>query len=184
MSDAPFVFEQLETHGELIPAAASPADRASEIVAAARAQAARIESEARAEGFRTGRAEGQAAGAEEIAATTAALAGVLAALDGSRAAYVAAAERDVVELALAIAEKIVGASLAVDPGIVCNLVAGALRSVEGSDRLVLEVNPDDLALVQGWLDTTTIPIAARVELRAERRIARGGCVVRTTDGEI
>jgi flagellar assembly protein FliH len=184
MSSTQFVFEQLETRGELIPAAASPADRASEIVAAARAQAAQIEAEARAEGFRTGRAEGLAAAAEEVAATASALAGVLRALEGSRSSYVAAAERDVVELALAIAEKIVGAALEVEPEIVCNLVAGALRSVEGGDRLVLEVNPDDVALVQGWLDSTTIPLAARVELRAERRIARGGCVVRTADGEL
>src|SRR5262249_38214978 len=54
VKDTPFVFEQLETRGELIPAASSPADRASEIVASARAQAAQIESEARAEGFTAG----------------------------------------------------------------------------------------------------------------------------------
>jgi flagellar biosynthesis/type III secretory pathway protein FliH len=184
MSAEPFVFEPLETRGELIPAAASPADRASEIVAAARAQAAQIEADARAEGLRAGLAEGYAAAEEELAATRAALGGVLGALQESRGAYVAAAERDVVELAIAIAEKIVGAALAADPALVCSMVAGALRAVEGGDGVVLEVNPDDVELVQRWLDSTTIPLAAKLDLRAERRIGRGGCVVRTADGEI
>jgi flagellar biosynthesis/type III secretory pathway protein FliH len=184
MSAEPFVFEPLETRGELIPAAASPADRASEIVASARAQAAQIESEARAEGYRAGRAEGLAAAEQERAATSAALGGVLAALQESREAYLAATERDVVELAVAIAEKIVGAALVADPELVCNLVAGALRAVEGGNGVVLEVNPDDVELVQRWLDASTLPLAAKIELRAERRIARGGCVVRTPEGEI
>jgi hypothetical protein len=164
MSAEPFVFEPLETRGELVPAAASPADRASEIVAAARAQAAQIESEARAEGYRAGRAEGLAAAEDERAATSAALGTVLAELQESRESYLAATERDVVELAVAIAEKIVGAALVADPELVCNLVAGALRAVEGGNGLVLEVNPDDVELVQRWLDASTLPLAARIEL--------------------
>jgi flagellar assembly protein FliH len=184
MSAEPFVFEPLESRGELIPAAASPADRASELVAAARAQAAQIEAEARAEGYRAGHAEGLAAAEAERAATSAALGGVLAALQEARESYVAAAEQDVVDLAIAIAEKIVGTAFAADPELVCSLVAGALRAVEGGNGAVLEVNPDDVSLVQRWLDGSTLPLAAKIELRAERRIARGGCVVRTAEGEI
>jgi flagellar assembly protein FliH len=184
MSGTPFVFEQLETRGELIPAAASPADRASEIVAAARAQAAQIESDARAEGFAAGRAEGHAAAAEELAATTAVLGGVLAALENAHESYLAAVEREVVELALAIAEKIVGTALAVEPARVTNVVAGALRSVEAGGGVVLEVNPDDVELLQDWLESAALPLALKIELRPERRVTRGGCVVRTAEGEI
>jgi len=182
--DTPFVFEQLETRGELIPAASSPADRASEIVASARAQAAQIESEARAEGFAAGRAEGLAVAAEELAATSAALSGLLAGLENAREAYLAAVEAEVVELALAIAEKIVGSALTVQPALVAEIVAHALRSVEGSGGVVLEVNPDDVDHLKTWLETAALPLALKIELRPERRVARGGCVVRTAEGEI
>jgi flagellar assembly protein FliH len=182
MSD--FVFEQLETRGELIPAASSPADRASEIVSAARAQAAQIESEARAEGYAVGRAEGLAAASEEVAATSAALGGLLGGLQEARESYLAAVEAEVVQLALAIAEKIVGAALAMKPELVADVVAQALRSVEGGGGVVLEVNPDDVDHLQAWLETAALPLALRVELRPERRVARGGCVVRTAEGEI
>jgi flagellar assembly protein FliH len=183
-TEAPFVFEQLETRGELIPAASSPADRASEIVASARAQAAQIESEARAEGFAAGRAEGLAVAAEELAATSMALSGLLTGLENAREAYLAAVEAEVVELALAIAEKIVGSALTVQPGLVAEIVAHALRSVEGSSGVVLEVNPDDVDHLKTWLETAALPLALKIELRPERRVARGGCVVRTAEGEI
>ena len=184
MSGLPFVYEQLEVRGEVISARTTPADRASEIVAAARAHAAQIEAEARAEGFRTGHAEGRAAAEHELVTTSAALAGVLTALEETRDAYLAEAERETVELALAIAEKIVGAALEVKPELVADVVAGALRSVEGGGGVVLEVNPDDVEVLRSWLETAALPLALKIELRPERRVARGGCVVRTAEGEI
>lgn len=184
MTEQAFVFEQLEARGELLTASTTPADRAAEIVAAAQARGAEIEAEARAKGFGTGLAEGRVAAEQELATTRTALEGVLAALQDAREAYVAAAEREVIELALAVAEKVLSASLAADPELVCNVVAGALRRVATGGGLVVELNPEDVELVRAWLAAGGSPASVAIELRAERRIPRGGCVVRTAEGEI
>jgi len=51
---------------------------------------------------------------------------------------------------------------------------------------VLEVNPDDFELVRDAADGVAARIGGirRMDVVAERRIARGGCVVRTEEGEI
>ena len=96
------------------------------------------------------------------------------------------AERAAVELALKLAEKIVGAAIEAEPEAVLGVVAGALRRATVRDHLVLEVNPADFQLVHdrptswrrgsaacaGW---TSSPSGAS---------SRGGCVVRTEEGEI
>jgi flagellar biosynthesis/type III secretory pathway protein FliH len=179
-----FVFEQLEPRGTLLGSGSTPAARAAQIVAEANARAVEIEAEARREGFEAGRAEGLALVEGELqsprAAFDAAIAGVVAARDE----VAAAVELRAVELALAIAERIVGAAIAVDPTLVCNVVSSALRRVVDRDRLAIDVHPDDVATVRGWVDAQSeVPIEG-VEIRAERRVARGGCVVRTSEGEI
>ena len=49
-----------------------------------------------------------------------------------RSEFVAAAELRSVELAIALAEKVLGA-LAADPALVCEVVAGALRRITDHD---------------------------------------------------
>jgi flagellar biosynthesis/type III secretory pathway protein FliH len=181
---APFVFEPLEATGELVAAGTTPATRAAEIVAEAEARAAEIAAEARAAGFAAGRAEALEAAGRDLDETRALLVAALAAVQAAQEEFVAEAERHAVELGVAIAEKVVGAALDVDPQLVCEVVGGALRRVADRDRLVLEVNPQDVELVRPWLETAGGVVAGHVELSAERRVARGGCVVRTAAGEV
>jgi flagellar biosynthesis/type III secretory pathway protein FliH len=179
----PFVLEQLESRGEIVGAGVGPADRAAEIVAQAEARADAIEQEARARGIEIGRAEGRAEAEVEAARVCAMLDAAVVAVESFREEFVADVELHAVELAIAIAEKIVGASLEVDPSLVCEVVAGALRRIVDRDRVVLELNPEDLELVRTWLDGGGTDWG-RIELHSERRIPRGGCVARTSEGEI
>jgi flagellar biosynthesis/type III secretory pathway protein FliH len=87
-------------------------------------------------------------------------------------------------LALALADKIVGAALGADPSLVREVVAGALRRATDRDRLVVELHPDDLELVGPGDDLARSLGIQQLELVGERRVARGGCVVRTSAGEI
>ncbi len=137
-----------------------------------------------------GHAAGYAAGlAEARAGAASAIEAVLAAADQVRASEVAfleRAERSAVALALQAAAKVVGAELAARPELVLEVVSGALRRATERDRLVVEVSPDDFELVRDAADELAGRLGGirRMEVVAERRVSRGGCVVRTPEGEI
>lgn len=99
---------------------------------------------------------------------------------------VPAAERRAIELALTLAEKIVTKALDAEPELVSAVVSGAIRRAIHAGPLVLEVNPADVELVKASLDDIerTLGGLPRLDLVGERRVARGGCVVRTSEGEI
>jgi flagellar assembly protein FliH len=112
-----------------------------------------------------------------------------AALDGFEAAVeeqCAISERRAVELALVLAEKIVGESLALSPELVLSVVSGALRAAAERDHLVVEVNPEDVELVREATTELSERVGGvrRLEVVPERRVPRGGCVVRTAEGEV
>jgi flagellar biosynthesis/type III secretory pathway protein FliH len=179
----PLILEQLQVRGDVVGAGVGPADRAAEIVAKAQARATEIEAQARENGIEIGRQEGRAEAEVEVAHLGAALRAAVQAVESSRDELVATIEMHAVDLAVTIAGKIVGASLAADPSLVCEVVAGALRRIVERDRVVLELNPEDVELVRTWLGGSGSEWG-RVEIHPERRVPRGGCVARTGETEI
>src|SRR5689334_22152 len=123
---------------------------------------------------------------ELLAPARDALEGAVAALAEERVRVYAEAEAGAVELALALAEKVIGVALGVRPELVLEVVTGALRRTDERDHLVVQVNPDDLELVRASVEEIAARLGgiARLEAASERRVARGGCVVRTPEGEI
>jgi flagellar assembly protein FliH len=137
-----------------------------------------------------GHAEGLAAGLEEVRTmlepAAAALAEAVRGVAEQGDEFLLEAERAAVDLALRLAEKIVGAAIDADPEAVLGVIAGALRRATVRDHLVLEVNPADFELVHELADELAARVGGvrRLDVIAERRVSRGGCVVRTEDGEI
>jgi flagellar assembly protein FliH len=85
-----------------------------------------------------------------------------------------------------IAEKVVAAAIEVEPERVLDVVRGALRAIVERERLVIQVNPQDLEIVREGLDELTGALGGieHVEVQEERRVQRGGAVVRTAVGEL
>ncbi len=133
-----------------------------------------------------GRAEGIAEAHASVQSAVEALAAAERAVRGREEDFLRAAERSAVELAIAIAEKIVGGAVAARPETVLDVVGGALLRTASRHRLVIEVNPDDLELVAGTAEGLAAKLGGvqRLDVVAERRIERGGCIVRTEEGEI
>ena len=183
MTGQPFVFEQLDA-SLLVSAGQTPASRAAEVVAAAEAAAVGIAETARERGFAEGLAAGLAAADEALGSARTALEAALEGLDAVRADFVAVAELRAVELALALAEKVVGAALGADPSLVCDVVAGALRRVTARDGIAIELNPDDVDVVSAWIDASATSARVSIDLQPDRRVARGGCIVRTSEGAV
>jgi flagellar assembly protein FliH len=181
MAAVEFDFEALEAP----PAPVAPEDAADavmETLARAREDADSLRSAAQAEGYAAGRAEA-------LAALEPALAALAAAVDAVHAEHLEATERQerrAVELGLAIAEKALAGALAVEPERVVDVVRGALRGLVERERITVLVNPDDLELVREAMDAlrATLGGIEHCEVQAERRVSRGGCVVRTQDGDV
>ncbi|WP_210493813.1 FliH/SctL family protein [Patulibacter sp. SYSU D01012] len=178
---AEFAFPVLER-----PAAPPTVRELADELAAARDEAERIREEARAEGFAAGQAQGRAEALEQLAPAAATLADALggARRDALRAAD--ALEREAVELAILLAEKVVAATVLHEPERVLDVVRGALRGVVDRGRVSVHVHPDDVALVRGAMGELLDELGGveRCDVVAERRVTRGGAIVRTTDGEL
>jgi flagellar assembly protein FliH len=154
----------------------------SDVLAAAHAEAAELRERAYAEGYAAGLEEARDRTAPAAEALAAAAREVASLRDTAAQAVEAAA----VELALQIAERALGAALAVEPERVLDVVRGALRRLLERERLLVLVNPEDLDVVRAGMDTLVAELGGieHVEVQAERRVLRGGAVVRTAEGDV
>jgi len=177
---AGFSFEQLE------PSPPPPRDASERLLAKAAAESERMRAQAHAEGYAQGRAEGHQDGLQQSTAAALAMGQALQELHALRGQLAQELEQDSVELALALAAKILAGALDVRPERVVDVVRGALRRVADRRQIVVLVDPQDLEVVSGAVDELRAQ-AGGIELcdvQADRRVGRGGAVVRTAEGEI
>jgi flagellar biosynthesis/type III secretory pathway protein FliH len=187
----------LRTQGELVVAHAKK--KAEQIVSEANAERQKLVSTASAEGYAAGLAKGTAEGLRQGRehGTTAAMAERKAALDGLDSAWLALANeimaqredmlaearRNVVKLAIAVAERVVRRTVEADPTCVVQQVEAALAMVMRPSRVVLRINPADRGLVNAALPQLTDRLAEGVHLEMldDATMGRGSCGLRMTD---
>ena len=160
----------------------SDAEEVMDVLAQAQAEAEQLREAAIAEGFAAGRADA-------LAALEPALAALVQAVEDVREQQLEAAvelERRAVELGLALAKKVVGGTLEVKPEKVIDTVTGALRGIVERERVIVLVNPDDLEIVREAMEGIRASLGGMEHcvVEAERRVGRGGCLVRTPVGDI
>jgi flagellar assembly protein FliH len=174
-----FSFPSLEAPEGLVTVG-RPEPETPQVDLAAEAEAARAAGHEA--GFQAGLVEAQA----HMAAGIAALQAATQALDAERERVAAAVEGAAVELALRIAEQAVGATVAVRPEAVVDVVRGALRRLVERDRVTILVHPDDLELVRAASESLVAELGGmeHCDVQAERRVTRGGAIVRTVEGEV
>jgi flagellar assembly protein FliH len=184
MTSAEFSFEALEapiTYAAPAGAASSP-DAVMTSLAEAEAEAHALRAAAREEGLREGREEA-------LAAMAPALEALSQAADAVQFDQIARAERleaHAVDLGLYLAEKVVGGAISVKPELVLEAVKGALRGIVERERVTVLVHPLDLELVRDAMDGVRASLGGieHCEVQAERRVSRGGAIVRTPDGDV
>jgi flagellar assembly protein FliH len=181
----PFVLDELQ------PTAPVPdVEDLLAVVASARAEADAIREQARAEGLALGRAEGVAAAQQEALAqmqpAVQAFHAAAAALEAERAELADRTEGRAVELALELASKLVAGAIEAQPERVLDVVRGALRCLIERERIQVLVHPEDLDLVRGAIHEVVAELGGieHVEVQEERRIGRGGALVRTATAQI
>lgn len=175
-----YAFEHLQSSAPPDPRAPQQA------LARALAQADAIREQARSEGLRQGRAEGRDQGAAAAASATDALGEALHQVLAEREQMTEALARDAVQLALDLAAKIVHGALEVQPQRVIDVVRDALRPIADRRRITVLVDPEDLEIVTGAIEELRAQAGGieLCEVQADRRVGRGGAIVRTPEGEV
>jgi flagellar assembly protein FliH len=161
-------------------------NKAAQIVAAAEAEAEQIREQARLQGHAEGYEAGRADAAHQCAPAVQALASVLAEAQAERERVAEAMEESAVALALQIADKALTGAITAQPERVVDVVRGALRCLVERDRVTILVHPHDLEIVREAVDGLVHQLGGieHLEVQEERRVQRGGAIVRSTAGEI
>jgi flagellar assembly protein FliH len=99
----------------------------------------------------------------------------------------ARAKEVAIVLARKMAEKIVGHAVDLDPAVMAEMAAQALRAAKpGREAVLLRVHPEDLASLQAergpWLGESGL--AAGVRVVPDVSVGRYGCVVETAVGRL
>lgn len=141
---------------------------------------------ARREGYAAGYAEGIEAADRDMAGLLATSEAIAANVAREREDLLVQAEGEIVSLALAIAQRLVNASLDVDPALVVDVCRGAMRKAFQRDTLVVLAHPDDLAMLRAAGPAMAQELGGihQLDFVEERRLERGSVIVRTPAGEI
>jgi flagellar assembly protein FliH len=175
-----YAFEQLE------PSDPPPRDAPARLIAQATAEAESIRERARSEGYTEGRQEGHSEGLGEIRSAVQSLGEALAEVHSLRQQTIETVERDAIEFALALAEKILAGTLQRRPELVIEVAEGALRQINDRHRVTVLVNPADLDLVKDALGELKARLSGieQCEVQSDDRVAPGGAIARTAEGEV
>ena len=141
---------------------------------------------ARREGYEAGLREGVEAVDRELAGTIATAEAIATNVAREREQTLARNEGDVVELAIAIAARIVNAAIDVDPDRVVDICRGAMRKAFQRESLTVLAHPDDLQTLReaGPEMAAQLGGVHHLDFVEERRLERGSVIVRTPAGEI
>ena len=175
-----FALEQLQ------PSAPPAHDAHEQLIAQATAEAESIRELARSEGRREGCAEGRREALAEISIAALALGEAIQGVERLREELSAELERDAVELAFALTAQILAGALDAEPERVVDVVRGALRRIAERRRITILVDPKDLEIVSGAIGELRAQTGGieLCEIQSDRRIGRGGAIVRTAEGEV
>lgn len=134
--------------------------------------------------YQRGFHEGQAAARQELAGEAEAMAARMARsleeLSGLRQRFRHEAEEDVVELALAVARRILHRELTVAPEALLGLVKAALEKIEVREVHSARVSRLDAPMVREFLEQMGLP--QRVEVIADPALERGAVILASTRG--
>lgn len=162
------------------PAAAAPAAAEQVGERAVTVNTAAIERDAFAKGFAAGERAGLEAAGQRGEAMLTRLTDTLEQLASLRNTMIHRTERQMVQLALAIAHRIIQREVSLDRDLVVAMARVALDRLGETARVTVRMNPDDFAVTA---QARAAQLAgSNVSVVADARIGRGGCRVESDLG--
>ncbi|HQU82905.1 MAG TPA: FliH/SctL family protein [Pyrinomonadaceae bacterium] len=94
-------------------------------------------------------------------------------------------EKDLLRLAVRLAEKIVGREIKKDSKTVVDIVSAALQNARQQEKLTVRVNPADLLTVEAEMERFSSATRVRyLDFIADPRVSIGGCLIESEVGTI
>jgi flagellar biosynthesis/type III secretory pathway protein FliH len=137
-------------------------------------------------GFEQGHLAGLAAAEQSMADSVQRMISLANHVRENHALFFRAAEREVVDLALQIAQKVVEREIENMPDLALSVIRAALEEMDARTAVRVRVSPDDEELLRRrWSQVVPPGIGAeRIELQKDERVKSGGAVIETTHGEV
>jgi flagellar assembly protein FliH len=176
--------EEAEAEAQIIlDDARAEADRLKE---EARKEAEEILAEARRSAYGEGREEGYREGQEEVNRLIERLHILLNAASDKRQEIIDYTERQIVDLVLLVARKVVKVISEQEKRVVTENVKQALEKVKGETEIIIKVNTRDLKLTTGHKKNFIAAVESLKQVRVEEdsRVEPGGCIIETSFGDI
>ncbi|MGI6210042.1 MAG: FliH/SctL family protein [Anaerolineae bacterium] len=167
--------------------------QAAQLVQQAQSEAADIARQASEEGYAQGLAqgleEGRRQGREEVLAANrtaaARLAQIAQAAEEEQFRLFEDVEPQLVDLALAIARKVVASELATRPELILEILARAIEQARGAGSHLIRLHPDDLDLVQPYMPQAALEAGGgQWSLVADDSLSPGDCLIETDYGVV
>lgn len=104
-------------------------------------------------------------------------------LQAQRDHWLDQSQHDAVRLGIAIAERLLRRTLAVQPEAVLDLIRSALDWSVGVDRLRVRLNPADAELLASESTTQPFEVNRQIEFLPDNSLTRGDCVVESANSQ-
>jgi flagellar assembly protein FliH len=137
-------------------------------------------------GYEQGERDGRDAALKQLEPVLQSLRQMLAELESLRRRESRDLEKELVELALAVARKVVGREVAVRPDTVAHLMHEAIGRLEHAGILTIRLNPADLERLSGGPAHVLNGLAdpGRVRFEADASVSVGGCFIESDVGDM
>jgi flagellar assembly protein FliH len=146
------------------------------------ARLASLEREAFAKGYEQGERAGAEAGAKRADAMLRRLAETIQELAEVRRSMVRQTERQMVELALAIAKRIVRREVTIDSDLTLTMARVALDRLGDSTAVTIRLNPDDFEAT--CQQREALLAGSHLTVTPDASVSRGGCLVQSDFGYV
>jgi len=156
------------------------------MVKEAEMRVAEIEHEAYQKGYEAGREVGFKKGQAEVRRLVDRLGVIIGQAIDIREEIIAASEKQMVEMILMIARKVIKDEVAERKEVVLNNIREALKRIKDRDRVNIRVNFADLELTTAHKDELIKMMESlrKVNIYEDSRVDRGGCIIETDVGAI
>lgn len=159
----------------------SPASDPAADGSAFQAQLAAVDRDAHARGFDEGEKAGAAAAAQQGEGVLRQLAQALQDVVAARTDMIRRTERQMVELALTLARRVVHREISADQNVVLGMARAAIEKLGEDTHITVRLNPEDFQAVGG----DNMPqLGTSVTVKADAKVERGGCRIESELGSL
>jgi len=174
-------FRYIPASGDGSESSANPAGAWQALGASENGFAAKKEKESYERGAREGEARGRSAFETQLNAVKSSVAAAIAQFKTERENYFNRVEPEAVQLALAIARKILHREAQIDPLLLTGMVHVALEKLEADTRVRLRAHPSDIPFWTEFFAQQANP-SGKPELIGDPGLQRGECALETEFG--